>query len=510
MDEPTPRRPPSIPNIDGSVSFEDRMPKPVGVHPAQPSGAGQPPLPPVPTTPAKRRRWTFNRKKVLKITGIAVLVAVLAVGGWLGWKLIHNASKAVGGNLLGLLNDTKLNGEDQGRVNILLAGDSEDDPGHGGSNLTDSIMILSLDTKDDTAFMLSIPRDLWVNIPGYGHQKINAANADGGMPLLEQTIQQHLGITINYYALVDYSAFKQAVDTVGGIDVTIASSDSRGIYDPNISKADHGPLILKNGLQHLDGQTALNLARARNDPTPPPHQLFGYGLPHGDFDRAANQRLMLTALETKALSLGTLSNPVKIGQLLDTIGNNVHTDFKTNDLRRLYDLSKKIKASSIQSLSLNDPSHNAVYIKDYLSPDLQEAFIPVAGLDDFSDIQLYLRKLMSSDPLVRESAALQVLNGSGATGLAKQESTALEGKNLNVLGYDNATTPVTVTTIVDASGGADPATLAYLKSRYGKAVVVTTTSPYLKAYPAADFIIVLGPDRIPASPSPTAGSSSGQ
>ncbi len=510
MDQPNSDRTPNpptdhhLPNIDGSISYDDRMPKPLGTLDS-PSGTTPPRVPVPPRRPAKRR-FSVNRKKVLKVAGLVVLALILGTGGWLGWKFVHNASKALNGsNILGLLNDTKLKGEDTGRVNILLAGDSEDDPGHGGSNLTDSIMVLSLDTQDNTAFMLSVPRDLWVNIPGYGHQKINAANADGGMSLLEQVIQSKLGLTINYYALVDYSAFREAVDTVGGIDVTIKSSDPRGIYDPNISKVDHGPLILHNGPQHLDGQTALNLARARNDPTP--SGLRGYGLPGGDFDRAANQRLMLTALATKALSLGTLSNPAKIAQLLDTIGNNVHTDFKTNDLRRLYDLTKKIKLSTVQSLSLNDSAHNEVLIKDYTSPDGQAAFIPVAGLDNFSDIQAYVRKLTSNDPIVKEGASVEVLNGSGQTGLAKQESDALAAKGLAAAGYANAPAPATVTTIIDTTKGANPATRAYLISRYGKSAVVTSTNPYGTTYDA-DFIVVLGTDRI--STASSNASTSGQ
>ena len=429
-----------------------------------------------------------NWKKRAKIALIVAGVLALLVGGWMAWKVLSNLAKSTKGNLAGLLSDTKLKGEDVGRVNILLAGDSTDDPGHGGSNLTDSIMILSIDTQQNTAFMLSVPRDLWTKVPGYGHQKINAANADGGMDLLEKVIEQDFGIDINYQALVNYTAFKQAVDAVGGIDVTIASSDKRGIYDPNISRDQHGPLILKNGLQHLDGQTALNLARARNDPTPDGR--YGYGLPRGDFDRAANQRLMLTALSKKILSSGTLANPLKISQLLDALGNNVRTDFKTDELRRLYELGKKIDSSKIQSLSLTDKN----LVADYQTSDGQSAQAPAAGADDFGDIQQYMKQLMSHDPVVKEGAQVVVLNASGVSGLAKREGDALKAKGIDVANVGNATGDYETTVVVDNSNGKMTATLQYLKGRYGSSTVAADAAA-TRAYPEADFIVILGADR---------------
>ena len=88
----------------------------------------------------------------------------------------------------------------------------------------------------------------------------------GGMGQLEQVVEENFGIAINYYALIDYSAFRDAVNAVGGIDVTIASSDPRGLYDPNIDYTTHGPLVkLTNGVHHLNGQQALDLVCARGD-----------------------------------------------------------------------------------------------------------------------------------------------------------------------------------------------------------------------------------------------------
>jgi LCP family protein required for cell wall assembly len=339
---------------------------------------------------AKRRH---KLKQSLKYFGLLLLTIIIISGGWVGWKLLRNADRF--GGLFGLFSSHQLNGQAQGRVNILLAGDSSDDPGHQGADLTDSIMVVSLDTKNNTGFMLSIPRDLWVDIPGYGYQKINAAYEDGqnenfsqsgyfsgGMGLLDEVISQDLGIQCQYYALIDYTAFRDAVNAVGGITITISSPDPNGLYDP------YANLRLPNGVVNLNGQQALNLARARGDGP------GAYGFPQADFDRTQHQRQMLVAVEQKATSLGVLSNPVKIGDLFDAVGNNILTNFKTDDVQALYSLSKKINISGIQSLTLNESGSNAL-IQGYITPDGEDTLIPIAGIGDYSAIQAYVSSLIS-------------------------------------------------------------------------------------------------------------------
>ncbi|HEX8182158.1 MAG TPA: LCP family protein [Candidatus Saccharimonadales bacterium] len=348
---------------------------------------------------APKRNW----KKIIKRTFIVLFIVALLAGGYVGSKVLMNAGKSLGGNLFGLLQTDKLKGEDTGRVNILLAGNSADDVGHSGGDLTDSIMIVSIDTKNNTAFMLSVPRDLWVAIPDHGYGKINSAyvfgKADnfsepdypaGGMGLLEKIIERDFEIDINYYALVNYTALRDAVNSVGGIDVTIASTDPRGLYDPSrdYSKPTRAPLVkLTNGVHSLDGQEALNLARARGDA----YGAYGY---NADYTRTANQRLMLTALKDKATSAGVTSNPIKIGSLLDSFGNNVLTDFQTNEVRRLASISKAIPSASIKSASLNDVNGKNL-LTSYRSANGQSALIPATGVDDYTDITAYLTTLMT-------------------------------------------------------------------------------------------------------------------
>jgi LCP family protein required for cell wall assembly len=447
-----------------------------------------------------KQPWSL-KKRIIVWTLVGIGAIILACVAYVGWKFVYNAEKATDGNILGLLSSTKLDGEAQGRVNILLAGNSADDPGHGGANLTDSIMIISIDTKNNTAFALSIPRDLWVDVPGQGYEKINAVYPQGGMKLLEQVVDKDFGLNMNYYALVNYTAFKDAVNAVGGITVNIQSSDSRGIYDPNISAADDGPLRLKNGLQQLNGQTALNLARARNDPTP--SGLVGYGLPNGDFDRAANQRLMLVALKNKVFTSGVAANPVKIGQLFDALGSNVKTDFQTNQLRRLYTIGKGIDSANIKSLSLTTNK----LITDYTASDGEDALVPTAGMSDFSQIQFYIKQLTSNNPVTKEGAKVVVLNASGVSGLAKSTSTKLENNGIDVISYGNASGVYTTNEIIDNSKGGKPLTLKSLEASYGSTLAPAsyTTTALSNEYPTANFIVILGPQATTGSSGTTTG-----
>ncbi len=443
----------------------------------------------------KKRRKIFSVKRVI----LTLLLLILIGGGWMATKLLVNTAKIFHGSVFNILTTTKLKGEDTGRVNILLAGNSSDDPGHDGANLTDSIMVVSIDTKNNTAFMLSVPRDLWVEIPGYGHAKINEAYVDGqaghfsapgypsgGMGMLEQVIHQNFNLTINYYALIDYNAVRDAVNAIGGVDVNIQSSDPRGLYDPSIDWATHGPLVkLSNGTHHLTGEQALDLARARGD-------AYGsYGYAQSDFERTQNQRLMLVALKTKILSAGVLANPVALSNLFDSVGKNVSTDMTLSEARRLYDLGKKVDNANITSASLNSANGKNL-LANYTSPSGQSALIPAAGIDDFTQIQAYVVRLTSNSAVTREGATVVVLNGTSTSGLAANAQTALTAKGIDVGTVGDASSPVTSTTIIDASAGKMPGTLQLLKQLYGSNV--TTTNAYANTY-TADFIVVLGPDQ---------------
>ncbi|HUD06708.1 MAG TPA: LCP family protein [Candidatus Saccharimonadales bacterium] len=449
----------------------------------------------------------FPWKKVLKRGGIGLASVLIVVGGYVGYKFAHNIDKVFGGNIFsdlsGLFGKTTLKGEAEGRVNVLLAGDSSDQQGHGGANLTDSILILSIDTNNHTAFLLSIPRDLWVDQPGVGWEKINAANDDlgtnipgypqNGMGQLENLVSTDLGIPIDYYALSDYGAFQDAVNAVGGVKVDIQSPDPRGLYDPNVK------LKLPNGVVSLNGQTALNLARARGD------GYGSYGFPDSDFDRTEHQRQIFTAIVQKAQTLGFLDNPIKIGNLFDAFGNNVQTDLSLKDVLALVQLTKGLNLSNIKSyaycstLTVGQDGCTTPLLTDYTDPASgQEALIPTAGISNYDQLQYYYQTLSSNNPVVQEAAGVVVLNGGNTVGLAGKYQSQLIGKGVNVTSVGDAAQPYSQTVIMDNSEGKKPATLHLLESIFGGSTISNNASINTSN---ASFVVILGANQGPPASS---------
>jgi LCP family protein required for cell wall assembly len=353
----------------------------------------------------KHKKWSTRRKILTPI--LTTLIIFLAIGIWLGSSIVGNLDKVFHGNIFSdassIFNNTTLRGQNQGRINILLAGDSVDQIGHGGAALADTIIVFSINTHKHTAFMLSIPRDLWVYIPGFpgsGYQKINAAN-DGmgtnfpgypqnGMGQLEHILKTDLGIPIDYYSVSDYGALRDVVNAVGGITVNIQSPDPRGLYDPYTN------LKLPNGIAYLNGQEALNLARARGDGP------GSYGFPSSDFDRTAHQRLIISAIAAKAKTLGFLSNPIKISNLFNAIGDNVQTDLNLSDILALVKISKGINLNNIKSYAfcstLNSTNCGTPILTDYTNPGSgEEALIPVAGINNYTALQAYYQQLIKNN-----------------------------------------------------------------------------------------------------------------
>jgi len=449
--------------------------------------------------PSESSPWSAKRKLVTAM--LSILLVGFSIGGWYGARIIGEIDKVFHGNIFSdasaLFSQATLKGQDQGRVNILVAGDSADDPGHGGADLTDSIMVVSIDTQNHTGFMLSIPRDLWVNIPGLqSYQKINAANTvtnfntsgypSGGMGQLEQVVETDLGIPIDYYALVNYGAFKDAVDAVGGITIDIQSSDPRGIYDAYTN------LKLPNGEDYLNGQEALNLARARGDDAAGD---ISYGFQNTDFTRTENQREMVVAIVKKADTLGVLTNPIRVNQLFGALSNNLKTDLNFQDVLALTDLIKTVNLSSLGSYTYSYSSANPLLVS-YKDPGSGEsALIPAAGIGNYGQLQEYYQQLTSSNPVIKEGASVELLNGSDVVGLAKQEETTLRSKGVDNVSIADANNEYPGTMIIDNSGGKDPSTKQLLEQLFPGSVV-TSNSSSLEAGEAqgytTSFVVVLG------------------
>ena len=457
-----------------------------------------------PPTSKKPKKHRSRLRKVTFRTFIIILVVLLGVGGFVGYKGLKTINKVFHGNIFSDIaapfSSTPLKGENSGRINILLAGDSVDDPNHQGASLTDSIMVLSLNTKTDQVFLLSIPRDLWVYVPGLSsYQKINAANTvlrfnqsgypAGGMGELEQIITTQLGIPIDYYGLIDYTAFRDAVNAVGGVTINIQSSNPYGLYDPYTN------LKLPNGWVTLNGQQALNLARSRGDGP------GAYGFPESDFDRTAHQRQLFTAVAQKALTLGFLSNPAKISNLFNAFGNNLQTDLSLQNVIRLIQYVKNINLNNIQSYAFaygSTNNHPKSLLTGYIDPSSgQDALVSTDGVGVYTSLTNYYKQLTSNNPLVVESAPITILNGSSQVGLAQKEEAILKNQGYNVIGVADASKTYANSVIVDQSGGQEPLTLAVLKKEFSSQAQITNTTNYgQESYEAVNyessFVMILG------------------
>ncbi|HYG84196.1 MAG TPA: LCP family protein [Verrucomicrobiae bacterium] len=448
--------------------------------------------------PKKRRFWPPS-KKAVKRTIVIILILILAIVGFLGIRAFLAGTQVLSGNLFDLFSQGKpLKMDENGRSNILIFGTSEDDRAHddAGPHLTDSIMVASLDQNKKVTMLTSVPRDLWVKygdacMAGY-EGKINALyqcmsddgrNERTGAQKLMQAVGEVYGLKMHYYVHVNYTALKEAVDAVGGIDVVIESSDPRGILDRNFDwECNYQCYLVKypNGPAHLDGKRALALARARNSSG-------GYGLERGNFDRERNQQKILIALRDKAASVGTLANPAAVSQLIDTLGKNVRTNFEAGEMRTLINVGQAMKNKDITTLSL-DSEENKLITTDNVAG--QSIVRPMLGLYDFSDIHRFIKRHISNDPVIREAAKIDVLNGSGVPGMAQQTADKLEAKNYTIHSVDTAPadsySPVQIHQLNPQKKG----TKQKLEQLYGIKVISGNLPAGIVS--EADFVIIIG------------------
>ena len=329
------------------------------------------------------------RRLALWKRGLIVLAVLLvAAGGVFAYSTYNHADALIkkvtkSGTVVDLLKAEALDGESTGVVNLLIAGNSADDAGHGGAQLTDSIIVASYNLSENRLSLISVPRDLFVSVNG-SYMKINAAYTYGGMNTLQEVVEQVTGLTINHQVLINYSAFKEMIDAVGGIDVDIEADDSRGIYDPMIG------FSIANGVQHLTGEQALLLARCRNDPTYDGR--LAYGLSGGDFDRGENQRKIALALLAKVKSSNVFSNISTLKSLIESLASNVQTNLTAGQLRRLYDLSQKVAANDTVTIRGTDES---LLLANYRDATYGSTLIPSAGIGDYLAIQAYVATVIA-------------------------------------------------------------------------------------------------------------------
>ncbi|MFN2221689.1 MAG: LCP family protein [Chloroflexota bacterium] len=250
-----------------------------------------------------------------------------------------------------------------GRKNILILG-IDRRPGEPFISRTDTMMLASIDRESDEIAILSIPRDLYVVIPGRGQERINTAfvygstgnNPAGGAQLAMQTVEYNLGVPVHDYVLVDFSAVTRGIDAIGGIDIEVPYE----IYDPTFPDMNYGydPLYIPAGLQHMDGATALKYARTR-------HQ-------DNDFQRAHRQQQVILAVRQKVLGLGLPELLRQAPFLYQQVSSGIRTDLSLDEIIGLATTAAGISSESIRTEVLDQN-----YVMSYRTPEGASVLVPI-------------------------------------------------------------------------------------------------------------------------------------
>jgi LCP family protein required for cell wall assembly len=378
-------------------------------------------------------------------------------------------------------------------VTLLVMGlDYRDWESNDGPPRTDTMILLTIDPLTKTVGMLNIPRDLWVSIPGFEYGKINTAYPlgeayevpGGGPALAKQTIESLLGVPIDYYAIIDFYAFEQFIDELGGINVSVPEEIA---VDP-IGKGNTVFLEVKDYL--LDGPTALAYARARHSEG-------------GDFDRAQRQQQVILAIKDRIIDLGPAQMAARAPALYNQLAAGIHTDLSLEDALKLGWLALDIPMASIQRGAIAPPK-SVMFTK---SPDgTQDILIPVPDQIRLVRDQVFASSTMASpvlntgDDLANmqaEAATIVVANGTYIEGLAQETQAYLQSQGANVVDTQNGEYN-TYTRIIDYTG--NPYTDRYL-------VDLMNISPYSISFQydpnsPVDVLVILGDDWAGNNPMP--------
>jgi LCP family protein required for cell wall assembly len=341
------------------------------------------------------------------------------------------------------------------RVTLLLMGldkSTWENSDRAGPPRSDTLILLTVDPVGKTAGMLSIPRDLWVSLPGFaGEYKINTAHRfgeiyqvpGGGPGLAMRAVEELLRIPVNYYARVDFAAFEDFIDELGGIEIDIPSQIK---VDPT------GPgntLVLEPGRQTLDGPTALAYARNRytaND----------------DFDRSERQQQVILAVREKVLRPGSLPRLIaRAPALYRKLSTGIQTNLTLSQIIQLAWLAQEIPAENIRRSQIGS---NAVTYAT--SPEGESIYIPVPERIQ----QLRDEIFTSSDPgqgamttpelVAAESVRIRLINQSGDPDLGKKTAQHLEAQGLDVSEFVENSENRPLTRLVDLAS--NPYTLRLL------------------------------------------------
>jgi LCP family protein required for cell wall assembly len=293
------------------------------------------------------------------------------------------------------------------RINILLLGiDHRDDEPIDGSR-SDTIMVVSIDPLSKSVVMISLPRDLYVSIPGYYQQRINVAHAVGGPQAVASTIQANFGIQIDNYARVDFSGFEQVVDALGGVIIDV----ERPVKDDEYPTEDYGVmrLFIPPGPVLMDGRTALMYARSRHS--------------ESDFGRSKRQQRVLLALRERASGMNIVP---KVPTLLGIAQKAIATDLSAGEMVSLGRLGLEIQRDRMKTLVVDENMASP-----FLGPNGENLLMP-------SRQAIQGAILRAFGEAAGQTARIEVLNGTNQVGVARTVADQLARAGYEVLRVDDA------------------------------------------------------------------------
>jgi len=395
------------------------------------------------------RRSKQKKRSRIKIFLLLALALLLVVIGYLGISSIKAANNMLGSNISvsSLFKQSSLKKTD-GITNILILGKGGDN--HAGGQLTDTIILGRIKEDDKKIALISIPRDLMVTVPSRGQVKINEAYTQGftneqdknkkseaGANMASQVVEKTLGVPIHYFTMVDFVGFNDLVDALGGVSVNVEKNlddpyyPKDSIVNGKLTESEaYSPVHIKAGEQNMDGETALKYARSRETTS--------------DFDRAKRQQQIMYAIKEKALSLGVLSNPIKMNEIFQSLGNHIKTNFSSSELCDLYNFVKNIDKGSIINKVLDNSQNGFLVSSDVGFYHLE----PKSG--NFTQIQNFVKNIFSEDESIA-SVEVEVYNGTKTPGIAAKFADTLKAKGFNVTKTENSDTQYDKTIIMDGT-----------------------------------------------------------
>ncbi len=425
-------------------------------------------------------RWFFVFLGITVVAvGLAFAYRVLSETTTILSGQYNNAS--VASQIKGLVTsgEKPLRGESDGRTNILLIGHGG--AGHSGRYLADTLILASYNYDTDKLAMVSIPRDLYVEIEGHRWGKINNALAFGiedkvGEKLVVDTVEKITGQTVHYFVRADFDGFKGIVDALDGITVNVETTFTDYAYPDN--NYGYQVVSFKKGEQTMDGETALEFSRSR-------HGNNGEG---SDFARSERQQKVMFGIKEKVLSTGTLLNPTRIFALLNSLGETVNTNFEIWEALSLYDKIKGVSESQIANKVIDNSPGGLLY--SYVG-EIDGAYLlsPNAGMDDFSEIHTFVENIFAQTTIEKEQASVLIQNGTKRNKLATQVAEDLTAQGMTVVGTENAQRQdFEKTVIYDLTFGKKPETLQTLVAKF-QANVSTSIPSWLLNDPSRELTV---------------------